>query len=70
MTIVDELGKASAKVLGSLSLDGEKGGGISLEPVDKGGLAPWEWTCRKSVVIFPAGPASSCSHHQCIKDAE
>lgn len=54
MTIVDELGKASAKVLGT---------------GDKGGLGALEGTCRMSVVSL-AGPASSCTHHQCIEDAE
>lgn len=66
MTIVDELGKASAKVLGSLHVVK----GRPLGTAGKGGRGPLEGTCRKSALKFLAGPASSCSHNQCIQDAE
>lgn len=53
MTIIDELGKASAKVLGT-----------TLGTVDKGGLSPLEGICKMSLSL--TGPASSCTHHQCL----
>lgn len=57
MTIVDELGKASAKVLGT-----------PLGTVDKGGLGPLEGTCKMSVISWQAqhlpAPITSASRMQ------
>lgn len=56
MTIVDELGKASAKVRGT-SRTGK-------------GKAGWQVRARTKSVFTSAGPAPPRTHHQCLQNAE